>query len=79
VNLSCHPYFRTTMNTPGSTIVGESTPELLSLSPDGLPLVLPSDRGRTFSTMGGERTHIYDGDRKGSYLEFHLCVWVWAD
>jgi len=65
------------MDTTGSTKVGGSTPELLSLSPDGLPLVLPSARGRTFTTMGGGRTHIWDGDWKDSYLEsyfFLRCV-----
>jgi len=62
----------TTMDTTGYTIVAGSTPELLSKNPDGLPLVLPTARGRTFLTMGGSRTHILDGDRKDSYLESHL-------
>jgi len=42
----------TTMDTTGSTIVGGSTHELLSLSTDGLPLVLPSARGMKFLTIG---------------------------
>jgi len=64
------------MDTTGSTIVGRSTPELLSLSRDGLPLVLPSARGRTFPTMGDGRTHMLDGDWKDSYLESHFFAGV---
>jgi len=58
-----------TIDTKSSTIVGGSTPELLSLSPNGLHLVLPTARGRKFPTMGGRRTHILDGAWKGSYSE----------
>jgi len=67
------------MDTTSSTIVGGSTPDFPSLSPDGLPLVLPSDRGRTFPTMGGGRTHNLDGDWKDRYLESHFLSQVWAD
>jgi len=59
----------TTIGTTDSKKVGGSTPELLSFSPDGLPLVLPSARRRTFPTMGCGRTHIVDGDWKDSYLD----------
>jgi len=58
----------TTMDTTGSTIGGGFTPELLSMSHDGLPLVLPTARGMTFLTMGLGRTHILDRDGKNSYL-----------
>jgi len=67
------------MDTTGSTIVGGSTHELLSLSTDGLPLVLPSARGMTFLTIGVLRTHILDGDGKDNYMEPHFHSQGWAD
>jgi len=73
VNLSCHPLSRWGQQwTPRVVqLGGESTSELLSMSHDGLPLVLPTARGRTFPTMGGGRTRILDGDLKDGYLESH--------
>jgi len=66
----------TKMYITGSTIVGGSTPELLSLNADVLPFVLPKAGGRTFPFMGGSRTHILAGDLEESYLDsffFRRC------
>jgi len=43
------------------------------------PCVLLTTRGRTYPTMGGRRTHIFDGDWKDSYLESHCFPKIWAD
>jgi len=51
-----------------------STPEVLSLSIDRLPLVLPTARGRTFPAMGDGRTHLFDGDLKDCYFESNFLL-----